>query len=85
MQQSLTYLQGVSLSLNRVLLSGASGVSVALSEALKSWVRDVTSSQMHQFLAGASVIRPFVHVGQGMLDLVLIPLQQYRKDKKVLQ
>ncbi len=68
-----------------MLLSGVSGASTALSEALKSWVRDVTKKQMHQFLAGASIIRPLVHVGQGMMDLVLIPLQHYRKDKKVMQ
>eukprot|EP00953_Heterococcus_sp_UTEX-ZZ885_P042386 21539-Heterococcus_DN1.PRE.2 len=76
-------LEGVGLQVERVQLTGVSGFGAIASECLQAWVRDVTGSQMHKFLAGTAAIRPLVSVGKGVADLVLVPLKQYKRDRKV--
>jgi hypothetical protein len=78
-------LEGVTLTVSPVQQSGVMGAAAVFSNALQSWVRDITSSQMHKFLAGTAAVRPLVHVGQGVANLVLIPLRQYRRDGKLLR
>jgi autophagy-related protein 2 len=40
---------------------------------------------MHRVLTGAPALRSVVNVGEGMAGLVLLPLQHYRKDGRVLR
>jgi len=76
-------LSGVELELQPVLLppAGRGGVPLPafLAQALESWVRDITSSQLHHFVAGAGVLRPFTTVGKTAANVILLPLEQYRQ------
>ncbi|CAN0414463.1 unnamed protein product, partial [Ectocarpus sp. 13 AM-2016] len=59
--------------------------SHALAAVLQSWVQDITTNQLHKFLAGTTAVRPLVTMGKGVADLVLLPVQQYRRDGRVLR
>lgn len=43
------------------------------------WTPDVKANQLADFLAGLSPVRSLVNVGNGVADLVLLPIEQYRK------
>lgn len=49
------------------------------------WTPDVKANQLASVLAGIAPIRSVVNVGSGMADLVLLPIDQYRKDGRVLR
>ena len=46
---------------------------------------DIINTQMYNYVAGVRGIRSLVHVGEGVADLVLLPLEGYRKDGKIIQ
>ncbi|CAN0470736.1 unnamed protein product, partial [Phaeothamnion confervicola] len=77
-------LEGVEVSLARIRQTGVSGWGGLCGGVLQSWVQDVTSHQLHKFVAGTTAIRPFVNVGRGLADLVMLPIQQYLHDGRVL-
>ncbi|CAM9161574.1 unnamed protein product, partial [Hapterophycus canaliculatus] len=78
-------LEGVHLTLQKLLLTGASGWNGVTQLLLQSWVQDITSNQLHKFLAGTTAVRPLVTMGKGVADLVLLPVEQYRRDGRVLR
>ncbi|CAM9374638.1 unnamed protein product [Scytosiphon promiscuus] len=78
-------LEGVHLTLQKLLLTGASGWNGVAQLLLQSWVQDITSNQLHKFLAGTTAVRPLVTMGKGVADLVLLPVEQYRRDGRVLR
>lgn len=78
-------LRGVELTLGAVRLKGVTGWPSVLQGVVDSWLLDVTHRQLHKFLTGSPPIRSVVNIGSGMADLVLVPLQQYRKDKKLFR
>jgi autophagy-related protein 2 len=52
--------------------------------ALASWIQDVTSSQLRQFAAGVGPLRPLSRVSGTAANVILLPLQHYRRGDKVL-
>ncbi|CBN78544.1 ATG2 Autophagy-related protein homolog [Ectocarpus siliculosus] len=78
-------LEGVHLTLQKVVLTGVSGWNGVTQLLLQSWVQDITTNQLHKFLAGTTAVRPLVTMGKGVADLVLLPVQQYRRDGRVLR
>jgi autophagy-related protein 2 len=80
-------LSGVELQLQQVACAPSSdeepdGTALAafLARTLHSWVRDITSSQLHHFFAGAGVMRPITSVGKTAANVILLPLEQYRRE-----
>lgn len=47
------------------------------------WTPDVKANQLADFLAGINPVRSVVNVGQGVADLVLLPVAQYKKDGRL--
>ena len=82
---NLCSLKNVKLQLTAVSLRGVSGWAAVGVGIRESWVRDVTQKQIYRILMGPSAIRSVYNVGQGMADLVLVPLEQYRKDGRLLR
>ena len=76
-------LEGVELQLQSVRCHGVEG-SLFFCEVLQSWVRDITSSQLHKFLAGTGPMRPLSTVGYNAANVVLLPLQEYHEGGRVL-
>ena len=78
-------LEGVELTLERVRVAASNGSSELLDAVMESWVRDITSTQLHKFVAGTTPIRSLSTIGSGVADLVLLPVQQYRRDGRLLR
>lgn len=49
------------------------------------WTPDVKANQLADIISGVSPIRSFVNVGSGVADLVLLPIAQYKKDKRLVR
>jgi autophagy-related protein 2 len=47
------------------------------------WTPDVKANQLADVVSGVSPIRSMVNVGSGVADLILLPIEQYRKDGRV--
>lgn len=45
---------------------------------------DIINTQVYNYVAGVRGIRSLVHVGEGVADLVLLPIEGY-KDGKIIQ
>ncbi|KAL8006698.1 putative vacuolar protein sorting-associated protein [Plasmopara halstedii] len=84
---NLFVLEGMELVLRRVQMSGLDGW-VALGEAvLISWVQDISRRQIHKCVASVSMppLRPFVNIGAGAADLILLPLEHYGRDRRFVR
>jgi autophagy-related protein 2 len=49
------------------------------------WMPDITHNQLPGVLSGLNGVRTVVNVGSGMRDLVMIPIQEYKKDGRVVR
>jgi autophagy-related protein 2 len=49
------------------------------------WTPDVKANQLADFHAGINPVRSVVNVGSGVADLVLLPVQQYKKDGRLVR
>lgn len=47
------------------------------------WTPDVKANQLADVISGVSPIRSMVNVGSGVADLILLPIEQYRKDGRI--
>jgi len=47
------------------------------------WTPDVKANQLADVISGVSPIRSMVNVGSGVADLILLPIEQYRKDGRL--
>lgn len=65
-----------------VILRGVSGWSTLYYRLNEVWAPDVRANQMSDILSGITPIRSLVNVGTGVVDLVLLPVDQYRKEGK---
>lgn len=47
------------------------------------WTPDVKSNQLADIISGVAPIRSLVNVGSGVADLILLPIEQYKKDGRI--
>ena len=52
---------------------------------LSKWVPHVINTQLPYYVSGVSGVRSISNVGVGLVDLILLPLQQYQKDGRILR
>jgi autophagy-related protein 2 len=71
--------------LKRLILYGVQSPDLLHSKLKSIWTADVINNQLPTVLAGLSGIRPFVDVGSGIRDLVVVPMREYRKDGRVVR
>ena len=92
------HFEGAEMTLRHVTLSGVRIFCIAfraradiqisgttrLSNMLQDiWTPDVKANQLADVVSGVSPIRSLVNVGSGMADLILLPIEQYRKDGRL--
>lgn len=69
--------------LRHVILYGVSGFD-RLGKTLNDiWSPDIRKNQLPGVLAGLGPVRSVVSVGGGVRDMVIIPIQEYRKDGRI--
>ncbi|KAL1923425.1 uncharacterized protein VTP21DRAFT_8405 [Calcarisporiella thermophila] len=82
---NLFHLDGAEMTLREVRLTGVDGLSRLFEKLLAEWLPHIRSTQVPHMVSGVSPIRSLVNVGQGMSDLILLPIEQYRRDGRLVR
>ncbi|XP_027161566.1 autophagy-related protein 2 [Coffea eugenioides] len=77
--------KGVELQLKHVHSVGVYGWSSVGEMVLGEWLEDISQNQVHKLLKGLPPIRSLVAVGSGATKLVTLPVNGYRKDRRLLK
>ncbi|SPO22516.1 related to APG2 - required for sporulation [Ustilago trichophora] len=79
------HFEGSEMVLRHITLRGINGWGRLFDTLNDIWTPDVKANQLADFLSGLGPIRSLVNVGAGLADLVLLPIEQYQKDGRVLR
>ena len=75
-------LEDMDLLLKNLSLKGISGWGNVISDILRYWVEDISSTQIHKFVTRAAPVNVFTNIGAGAVNLVMLPVDQYKKERK---
>ncbi|CAM9594741.1 unnamed protein product [Lampetra planeri] len=64
---------------------GLLGVERLVAYAASEWVNDIRKNQLPGILGGVGPMHSLVQLVQGMKDLVWLPIEQYRKDGRIVR
>ncbi|KAJ2744885.1 autophagy- protein 2 [Coemansia sp. BCRC 34301] len=78
-------LEDAEMTLNTVKVRGVAGVSKLVRELGRAWLPHLTQTQIPGVVSGMTPLRSLVNLGSGFADLVILPLEQYRKDGRLVQ
>ncbi|KAE8197346.1 hypothetical protein CF328_g3874, partial [Tilletia controversa] len=79
------HFDGADMTLRHVTLRGIAGWPRFFEALNDIWTPDVKANQLADVLAGVAPIRTVVNVGAGLADLVLLPIEQYQKDGRLIK
>ncbi|KAF9977013.1 autophagy- protein 2 [Actinomortierella ambigua] len=79
------HLEGAEMTLQEVRLRGISGIPKIGQELISLWLPHIRSTQVPHMVSGLTPIRSLVNVGSGIADLVLLPIEQYKKDGHLIK
>ncbi|CDR48494.1 hypothetical protein NBRC10512_002153 [Rhodotorula toruloides] len=79
------HFDGSEMTLRHLVVTGVSGTSTLSNLVQDIWSPDVKAHQLADVVGGIAPIRSVVNVGAGMANLVLLPMEQYRKDGRVVR
>ena len=84
---NLFILEGMELDLEHLMLSGIDGWGELGNTVLSSWANDIYRHQIHRCVASVSMppVRSMSNLGSGAADLILLPIEQYARDKRLLK
>ncbi|MDI1490260.1 MAG: autophagy- protein 2 [Ramalina farinacea] len=71
--------------LRHVIIYGVSGFDKLGKTLNDIWMPDIKQNQLPGILAGLGPLRGLVNVGQGVRDLVVVPIAEYKKDGRVVR
>ncbi|KAG8820739.1 autophagy- protein 2 [Serendipita sp. 400] len=79
------HFEDAEMTLRQITLNGIQGWA-RLGDTLNDmWTPDVKANQLADVISGVAPIRSIVNVGTGLADLVLLPIAQYKKDKRLVR
>ncbi|XP_043552811.1 autophagy-related protein 2 homolog B-like isoform X2 [Chiloscyllium plagiosum] len=64
---------------------GLLGVDKLISYALNEWLTDIKKNQLPGILGGVGPMHSLVQLVQGLKDLVWLPIEQYRRDGRIVR
>ena len=67
------------------LRQGILGLDKLLVTAATAWLADIRSGQLPALLGGVGLMHAFLQLVYGVRDLVLLPLEQYKKDGRIVR
>ncbi|GAA6002021.1 Atg2p [Rhodotorula paludigena] len=79
------HFDGSEMTLRHLIVTGISGTSTLSSLVQDIWTPDVKAHQLADVVSGIAPVRSVVNVGAGVANLVLLPIEQYRKDGRVVR
>ena len=77
-------LDGAEICLPEIDLRGVSGWTRVLEDIMHIWIPHITKTQIINMAAGVGPVRTVANVGSGVMDLLLLPIEQYKKDGRIL-
>ncbi|XP_062091472.1 autophagy-related protein 2 [Humulus lupulus] len=77
--------KGVELQLKHVHGVGIYGWGSVCETIIGEWLEDISQNQIHKVFRGLQPIRSVVALGAGAAKLVSLPVESYRKDKRVIK
>ncbi|CCD44364.1 hypothetical protein BofuT4P51000031001 [Botrytis cinerea T4] len=78
-------LDGADMTLRHCIIHGCSGFDKMGQVLNDIWTPDVKENQLPGILAGLAPVRSIVNVGSGFKDLVVIPMNEYKKDGRIVR
>lgn len=82
----LAHLDHSELVLRRVQAKhGMRGLDRVLLFALNSWMSDIKRNQLPSILSGVGPMHSVIQLFQGMRDLIWMPIDHYRKDRRLVR
>lgn len=78
-------LDGADMVLKHAILYGCPSMSKLHQSLEDIWMPDIKRNQLPGVLSGLNGVRTIVNVGSGVRDLVVIPIQEYQKDGRVVR
>ncbi|KAK9109179.1 hypothetical protein Sjap_017239 [Stephania japonica] len=77
--------KGIELHLKHVNAVGIYGWGSVCETIFGEWLEDISNNQIRKFLKGLPPIRSLFSVGSGAAKLVSLPVNNYRKDRRLLK
>ena len=75
-------LEDLELLLKGLSIKDITGWGAMISEILRYWIEDISSTQIHKFVTRAAPVNVFTNIGNGAANLVMLPVNQYKREKK---
>ncbi|KAH9275096.1 hypothetical protein BASA83_002320 [Batrachochytrium salamandrivorans] len=82
---NFVHLDGAELSLHRIRLAGVRGWESLWKRIVNIWLPHIRATQVPSMASGVSSVRPFANIGAGVANLVLLPVEQFRKDGRIIK
>lgn len=81
---NLIHLDQARIFLNGVKLTGVKGWHQLVGRLFSIWLPHIKSTQLPQMASGLTGVKTLVNLGSGIADLVLLPIEQYQKDGRIV-
>ena len=78
-------LDGADIVLRHAIVYGITSFDKLHKTLNDVWMPDVKRNQLPGVLAGLAAVRPIVNVGNGVRDLVVVPMREYKKDGRIVR
>ncbi|KAF8910987.1 hypothetical protein CPB84DRAFT_1821154 [Gymnopilus junonius] len=79
------HFDGAEMTLRHITLAGVTGWGRFFEMLNDLWTPDVKATQLVEVISGVAPIRSMVNVGSGVADLILLPINQYKKDGRIVR
>ncbi|KAF8329752.1 uncharacterized protein EI90DRAFT_3155180 [Cantharellus anzutake] len=79
------HFDGSEMTLRHIEMFGVTGWARMFDMLNDLWSPDVKANQLADVISGIEPIRSVVNVGSGVADLVLLPIEQYKKDGRIIR
>ncbi|KAG0659205.1 autophagy- protein 2 [Rhodotorula mucilaginosa] len=79
------HFDGSEMTLRHLVVTGVSGTSTLSSLVQDIWTPDVKANQLADVVSGIAPLKSVVNVGSGVANLVLLPIEQYRRDGRIVR
>ncbi|KAF9120435.1 autophagy- protein 2 [Mortierella sp. 14UC] len=79
------HLDAAEMTLQEVRLHGINGFAKMGQDLVAAWLPHIRSTQVPNMVSGLTPIRSLVNLGSGIADLVLLPIEQYKRDGHIIR
>ncbi|KAI8895719.1 hypothetical protein BC833DRAFT_600225 [Globomyces pollinis-pini] len=79
------HLDGSKLYLKRIHVNGVQGWGRLVNRVMGIWLPHVRETQLSQLASGVPGVKSLVNLGTGIKDLVILPIEQFQKDGRLMR